>query len=158
MAHENNKHWARKWLRGEPHQIIGRRDNPYLLRWYILPRNPLVNLYLHKFLRSDPDVPHDHPWWFASLILRGIYLEHRKGRPLSVRSYRRAGSIAFRPAESAHSVQLARRDGIEQPCWSLILTGRRRRPWGFHCLKGWVHWETFTATRPDGTSVGCGES
>jgi len=28
-------------------------DVAYLLRWYLIPRNPLFNAYLHLFLRSD---------------------------------------------------------------------------------------------------------
>lgn len=163
MAHENNNRWLRKWLHGQPHQIIGGLDNPYMRRWYIIPRNRVVNVYLHHFLRSDDDrALHDHPWWFASLILRGGYWEHRADRVISSRSWRTAGSLAFRRPTVAHRVELDRftaRDGLwglpapagEKPAWTLIVTGPRVRPWGFHCPGGWKFWEDFDHDN------GCGE-
>ncbi|SID67872.1 Protein of uncharacterised function (DUF550) [Mycobacteroides abscessus subsp. abscessus] len=71
----NNHHLLRKWLRLEPHQPIGAEgEAPYLLRWYVIPRNRWLNIYLHKFLRDDDDrALHDHPWWFVSLMLWGQY-------------------------------------------------------------------------------------
>lgn len=169
MAHEGNKQWLRKWLRFEPHQIIGGEDRPYLRRWYVIPRNPVFNLYLHQFLRSDDDrALHDHPWYFASLILKGGYWEHRKDRLITGRSWRSAGSIAFRSPDTAHRVELATEsvpicrvqgpdgdrtyyDTVELPTWTLIATGPRIRRWGFHCPKYWVHWEQFVHQN------GCGE-
>lgn len=94
--------WLPRLVTGQPHQVIGGHDDPYLLRWYVIPRNPVFNVYLHKFLRSDDDrALHDHPWWFVSLILRGRYDE------ITDQGARRrnAGSLAFRPAEWRHRVQ-----------------------------------------------------
>ena len=66
-----------KLLKREPDIKIGGSDDPYMLRWYIPPRNRWLNVYLHKFLRSDEDrANHDHPWPWLSLILKGAYLEH----------------------------------------------------------------------------------
>ena len=71
-----NHHWLRRLMSGKPHFIIGGVDDPYLLRWFLIPRNHILNVYLHKFLRSDDDrALHDHPWWFVSIMLRGRYLE-----------------------------------------------------------------------------------
>ncbi|MHC9292013.1 hypothetical protein ACRCUN_06070 [Mycobacterium sp. LTG2003] len=134
--------WFRRLLSGQPHQVIGGLDDPYLLRWYVIPRNPLFNVYLHQFLRSDDDrALHDHPWWFVSLILRGHYDEVTERGT----NRRRAGSIAFRPAEWRHRVALIHELVLHQrsgrmlpaaeptPCWTLIVTGRRVRTWGFWC-------------------------
>src|SRR4051812_45864776 len=99
----SNDNWFRRLVSGHPHLVIGGNDDPYLLRWYPVPRNHLCNLYLHKFLRSDDDKAlHNHPWWFASIILRGSYIEHRP----TGRRTRRAGSIGFRPASTRHRVEL----------------------------------------------------
>ena len=130
--------WFPRLLSGQAHQIIGGPDDPYLLRWYVIPRNPVLNVYLHKFCRSDDDrALHDHPWWFLSLILRGRYDE------ITEQGTRRrnAGSVAYRPAEWRHRVRLL--DGRTYvdgrilvnplPCWTLIVTGRRLRTWGFWC-------------------------
>ena len=54
-APETNRAWLRKLITGVPHMVIGGAEDPYLLRWYLIPRNPFVNVYLHKFLRSDDD-------------------------------------------------------------------------------------------------------
>jgi hypothetical protein len=127
------RHWLPVLLSGRPHQVIGGDEHPYLRRWYVIPRNPLLNIYVHQFLRSDDDrALHDHPWWFVSLIVRGSYLEVTEAGT----NRRRAGSIAFRPAEWRHRVQLDSNSWVsdgEFPCWTLIVTGRRRRMWGFWC-------------------------
>ena len=146
-----NRHWLRRLLSGEPHFYIGGKESPYLLRWFVIPRNHRLNVYVHKFLRDDDDrALHDHPWWFVSVMLRGRYLEVTK----TGTRMRRAPSIAFRPATWTHRVALI--DG--QPCWTLIVTGRNARHWGFHCPKGWVPWEKFTAPTDSGNiGLGCGE-
>lgn len=59
-----------------PDFVIGGHDNPYLLRWHLIPRNAVFNIYLHKFLRDDDDrALHDHPWPWCSILLRGEYAE-----------------------------------------------------------------------------------
>lgn len=156
-----NRHWLRKWLTGKPHFIIGGEDNPYLLRWFVIPRNSFINIYLHKFLRSDDDrALHDHPWWFASLILKGGYIEHRED---GSQRHRGTGSLALRRPNTLHRVELLthpryRGPGVyftedfrEVPTWTLVFTGPKMREWGFKCPKGWVHWETFDSQN------GCGE-
>ena len=59
--------------------IMDRVDHePYLERYYIFlkERNWFpFNIFIHKFLKSDPDDVHDHPWNYASLILKGGYWE-----------------------------------------------------------------------------------
>lgn len=153
MAENPNRRWLRKWLRGEPHFVIGGRDDPYLMRWYVIPRNHALNVYLHKFCRSDDDrALHDHPWWFVSILLRGGYLEVT---PDGMRE-RRAPSIAFRPAQWKHRVQLHRDSGGERPCWTVIVTGPKRRHWGFWCPSGFVPWEQFTANVPGVSTTGRG--
>lgn len=94
------------WMRGsiKPDFIIGSRDNPYLLRWYITPWSgccrknkngddiefasatlwqkfvrTLPNIYLHKIIRDDDDrALHDHPWASVSVILKGGFWEVMK--------------------------------------------------------------------------------
>ena len=155
-----NHHWLRRLMSGKPHFIIGGVDDPYLLRWFLIPRNHILNVYLHKFLRSDDDrALHDHPWWFVSIMLRGRYLEWLPDS----HHLRRAPSIAFRPAEHIHRVELLTSlddfDAGPQPCWTLIITGPKMRHWGFHCPKGFVPWEKFVAKSSTNseTSLGCGE-
>ena len=64
-----------RWVIGKaakrpPNAIIGGPENPYLLRWWLIPRNRWFNVYLHQFKRSDDDrALHDHPWINASIVL-----------------------------------------------------------------------------------------
>lgn len=159
----------------EPDIVIGDKKNPYLLRWYLIPRNRLFNVYLHQFLRSDDDrALHDHPWASLSIILEGLGYDEVLPDPDPAdttrwRIVRRpVGSVVFRPrARSAHRVQLlphpswhvagfmSANSGPEAPCWTLFITGPRVREWGFWCPKGWRHWREFTAG-PNGETVGKG--
>ena len=131
----------------EPDFVVGGKENPYLLRWWIIPRNRFLNIYLHKFLRDDDDrALHDHPWWSLSLTLAGQYVEQDDhGR----RTYRR-GAIRLRPATYRHRIELVE----QQPAWTLFVTGPRVREWGFHCPQGWRHWKDFVSK--DGTEIGNG--
>jgi len=31
--------WLKGWLSGKPHFIVGGKDDPYLYRWYVIPRS-----------------------------------------------------------------------------------------------------------------------
>jgi hypothetical protein len=158
---------------GQPDFIIGGADNPYMLRWWILPRNMYFNIYLHKIMRDDDDrALHDHPWWNVSVLLRGAYREITPDFRDSLANYgvgslvsphtllatlpqiakvRGAGSIVFRRAACAHRLEVVR-----GPVWSLFITGRVRRRWGFHCAHGWRYWKEFTAASdPGAVGRGC---
>lgn len=135
--------------RRPPDFVIGGEERPYLRRWWVIPRNPVFNVYLHEFLRSDDDrALHDHPWANVSVLLRGEYVEHvpEGARP------RRAGDVVVRLLGSMrHRIELVRdRAGAERACWTLFITGPRYRAWGFACEHGWVHWKDFTAPRDRG--------
>jgi len=138
----------------DPNFVIGGSERPYLLRWWLLPRNNFFNVYVHLFLRSDDDrALHDHPWANFSLILKGQYTEHRiRAGGVHEKVLRRAGDWALRlSGRIAHRVELT--DG---PCWTLFCTGPRYRDWGFHCPdQGWIHWKRFTAEN-DAGAVGKG--
>ncbi len=129
-----------------PDRTIGGSDNPYLHRWYLLPRNPVFNMYLHEFCRSDdPRALHDHPWWNASVIVKGEYTEVTAGK----REIRKRGQLRIRRASAAHRIELH-----EGKCWTVFMTGPRVREWGFVCPQGWRHWKEFT--KGDGSEVGKG--
>lgn len=124
-----------------PDFIVGGRANPYLLRWFVIPRNPLFNIYLHKFLRSDDDrALHDHPWANCSLILKGNYVEQTADGATLLSD----GAIRCRlSGKFAHRIEL-----VNGPCWTLFITGPRYRNWGFNCTdalgyKRWVPWQEF---------------
>lgn len=133
--------------RRPPDFIVGEKDDPYLMRWWVIPRNRFFNIYLHHFLRSDDDrALHDHPWWNLSILLRGEYTEHTINAGGVHRAVvRRAGQFKFRGAKSAHRIELH-----NGPCWTLFLTGPTLRTWGFHCPRGWRPWKEFVDDRDSG--------
>ena len=145
--------WVRGWLSGRPHFVIGSQQ---CLRWFIIPRNPVLNIYLHKFQKDDEDQAlHDHPWWFVSIMLRGKYREIVRDHYVE----RSAPSMAFRSATHAHRVVL-KRDHKDRPipCWTILITGSVQRTWGFWCPKGFVNWKDFLIVDDYGsTGRGCGE-
>jgi hypothetical protein len=157
---------ARRVLNVAMRRVVGRRDadvviggheEPYMMRWWVIPRNRLFNVYLHRFLRSDDDrALHDHPWWNLSFLLSGSYLEHTiSAGGINRRIRREAGDLKLRRAKAAHRIELI--DG--ETCWTLFITGPNLRSWGFHCPRGWVHWRDFTNPADGGSTVGrgCGE-
>jgi hypothetical protein len=99
----------------------------------LIKRRKIHALYLHEFFRSDKDrCPHDHPWAFVTVILKGGYWEHTS----TGKHWRRAGSVLYRPAEFAHSIEL---EPGTKP-WSLVLVWEKSRDWGFYTPKGWEKW------------------
>lgn len=172
----------------KPNVILG-GARPYMRRWYLTRQHRLLNnIYLHHILRSDDDrALHDHPWWNVSVVLRGGYYEWTPapwwvepmvgatvrgaiiprtfGRELVFirdwngvllqRIWRGPGSIVFRRAEQAHRLELPR----GKTAWTLFITGKKTRDWGFHCPKGWKFWRDFIdcpTGEPTGAEVGPG--
>ena len=133
--------------RRAPDFVIGSTDNPYLRRWWIIPRNRFFNIYLHHFLRSDDErALHDHPWINCSYLLEGEYTEWSIARGgVHHKRLAKVGSLKFRRPTTAHRVELH-----AGPCWSLFITGPVVREWGFHCSAGWRSWKIFTSERDRG--------
>lgn len=132
-----------------PDRIIG---VDYLHRWHVIPRNPLFNIYLHKFISSDDDrALHDHPWWSVSFLLKGGLLEVS---PMlhgwqHWRRIKRFVPVLRRPT-FAHRLIVA-----EGPAWTLFITGPVTREWGFICPDRWVHHKDFTDTTGNQIGSGC---
>ncbi len=136
-AHEAKRHAdaaraRRPWGFTSWAEVLGDPTCPYMTRWVLNLR--VCTLRLHCFHRSDSDRHlHDHPWWFFSLLLRGSYREFiRVGGPAEapdvwVTGWRHPLSVAFRPALTAHRVEIA--DG--RNTWTFCVSGPQRRQWGF---------------------------
>ena len=143
--------WANALMQRAPDFVIGEPAQPYLRRWWVIPRNAGCNVYLHEILRSDDDrALHDHPWPNTSMLLDGRYVEHTpEGSAL-----REPGWIGSRPAEAAHRLEIL----PGERAVSLFITGPKVREWGFHCPKGWVRWQDFTGgVNGELVGRGCGE-
>ncbi len=138
-------------------------QTPYLERTFLMI-TPWFRVMWHKFLISDDDCLHDHPWPFLSFIIRrGYYewceydqlsfkeklklnfmkIERRTGPKgeLQIRRRFRPGSVLYRRADWRHTVQLK----DNKPANTLVITFGWQRHWGFWNSKGFVPHEEYTA-------------
>ena len=118
----------------------------YLVR-YIPFKSKYACLYIHRFMRSDADDPHDHPWNFFTYVISGGYIEKfwNKNKPQVYQNtfvslwdtefnIRKPGSIAYRKATDVHQVVVDKErnmDEIDSAPFTICLIGPRIREWGF---------------------------
>jgi len=154
-------------MKREPDFIIGEPNDPYIRRWWIIPRNKFFNIYLHNIRRDDDDrALHDHPWVSMSFVLKGSLFELRKIKNskgvVHVMRQLKPWRPYFRKAKAAHRLivgSIRGTDDTPKNVWTLFVTGPRIRDWGFHCPKGWVHWKDFVSKDNQGqVGRGCGET
>jgi hypothetical protein len=99
------------------------------------------NVFLHKFLKSDPDEVHDHPWSYFTLILKGGYYEWIPQfdavghKTCEVRKWRGAGHFRISRASSYHRIEV--KSGVT--AWTLFVPGPHRQQWGFLVNNQWIH-------------------
>jgi hypothetical protein len=144
-----------RWLeqRGRKRIVMDRvNDEPYLERYYVFLKDRKYfpfNIFLHKFLKSDPDDVHDHPWPYATLILKGGYYEWTPEfdsagvKVGEVRHWRGPGHFRICSSTSYHRIELA----SDVECWTLFMPGPQRRDWGFLTGRGWVQHEQYLIER-----------
>ena len=150
----------------EPDVIIGRSGpDIYLRRWYIIPRNPVFNIYLHNFLMSDLDsYLHSHPWLFnMSIILSGSYLEHlpknttewfQNNSREEIVVLRNAWRPIFRFGHAIHRIELFKdENNQEKPVWTLFITGPTIRSWFFACSWGFRDHKEFLKDTDESVSI-----
>jgi len=139
---------GRKWGVMRPYMIPCVDGRDYLYRLRILS-TPFGGVYLHKIINADPADPHDHPWNFVSIILKGGYDEVRHmvgpdrmiGQEGRVYFWRR-GHINRVKLNEAHRIAK-----IIPGTWTLVFVGRRQREWGFFINEAdygtWIPWQEY---------------
>jgi hypothetical protein len=138
---------------GRKRIVMDRGENePYLERYYLFlkerERFPF-NVFLHKFLKSDPDDVHDHPWPYATLILKGGYWEwipifDSVGRKTGeIQHWRSPGHFRICSATSYHRIEL----DPNITAWTLFMPGPKQREWGFLVKNNWVQWQEYLQQR-----------
>ena len=134
----------------------GDGDKPYLIRWELF-KCKYFNIYLHKFLRSDADEHHDHTWNFYSFVFKGGYIEEIPSKTwtgcfkepffrkhILIKPF----SLLYRPATHRHRVVLHKRRNSDgsfgfTPAWSIVITGKYIRQWGFYTKRGWKNFKDY---------------
>lgn len=131
-------------------RIIYDRDTnePYLIRYYLFLKDRKkfpFNVVWHRILKSDDPVPHDHPFPFFTIILKGGYYEtmpvlDEDGYCIDFTTqWKGPGSIIWHKASDYHYLTL--RDN--KPCTTLFFMGPQQTTWGFLTAKGWVEWFNY---------------
>ena len=124
---------------GRKRIIMDRTDEePYLERYYLFLKDRdsfPFNIFIHKFLKSDPDDLHDHPWGFRTFILKGGYWEHTD----SGKFWRAPGFTQSVGPNYKHRVEL----DAKTTCWTLFIPYRRVREWGFYRDDKWIESEEY---------------
>lgn len=133
---------------GRKRIVMDRVSNePYLERYYVFLKDRKFfpfNIFVHKFLKSDPDDVHDHPWPYATLILKGGYWEYTPifamGKKVAEeRHWREPGHFRICKAESYHRIVLE--PGVE--CWTMFMPGPQKREWGFLVNNKWIKYDQY---------------
>jgi hypothetical protein len=116
----------------------------YLFRLRII-QTPWFGIYLHDIFEPDADRhPHNHPWSFVSIVLRGSYVEMFHPAPWvhpdcnkRLQVWKRF-SMHRMGADSAHRIIEA-----GPRLKTLILTGPRKKNWGFFTENGFEFWQDY---------------
>lgn len=120
-----------KYLAVFRNEVVGNPECPMMHRTGFalggktpLGRTGLFSVRLHRFCPNyADDHPHDHPWPFVTLVIKGSYIDiDRFGN----RDLLRRGSFRYRPAQHAHRTFISR-----EGCMTIVITGPVIRQWGF---------------------------
>ena len=127
------------------HRIVydKKTNEQYLERYYLFLKERKYfpfNIFIHKFLKSDPDDLHDHPWPYFTFILYGGYYEHTP----EGKFWRAPGHFRFSSAKSLHRIELKKdENGDVINAWTLFIPGPQIREWGFVKNGNWINNETY---------------
>ena len=120
----------------------------YMHRYYIFLKDRKwfpFNVTLHKIVRSDDPIMHDHPWGYMTIILKGGYWEHtpvfnNDGKMIAeFQKWRGPGSIIIRKANDYHWLELAEGGTAT----TLFFMGPQQRDWGFLKNNKWIQHENY---------------
>lgn len=142
---------------GRKRIIYDRVNNePYLERYYVFLKERAsfpFNVFLHKFLKGDPDDVHDHPWSYFTLILLGGYYEwipqfNPDGTTsCEICKWRGPGHFRICSPNSYHRIEL--KAGVTP--WTLFMPGPKQREWGFLVNNKWIQHEQYLKERNEQT-------
>jgi hypothetical protein len=153
---------GKNWALFKRFDIVGDEGMLYLRRYRII-ETPWFRVFLHFIKTEDKDQdPHDHPWNFRSLVLRGGYTEmvyENPWRGLLVNAHfpgenpvlgdvsvaiRKPRSFHLMPTRSAHRILSVKPNTI-----TLVFAGKRTRSWGFFSADfGFMDWREYMVKYP----------
>jgi hypothetical protein len=99
----------------KPDRIFRHTGKVCSLRWWLVPKNNILNIYIHKFI-----------------LVHGEYLEMVSD---GMRILRKSFIPILRAPREFHRIELPG----NKPAWSIFITGPKIRDWGFLTDNGWKH-------------------
>lgn len=101
----------------------------------------LPSIRVQHIMRADNERHrHDHPWNARTFILRGWYMEDRKGAPLRCCL---EGTTARLGYGEYHRIVEVSPGGV----WTLFITWKHQGTWGFEVDGKKIPWREYPATR-----------
>jgi hypothetical protein len=107
-------------------------DDQIYMRRYLLIRfgRNWPQLRIHHIRLADAGRElHDHPFDFASFLMKGAYVEEQP----HTEKLRRRFSLAFRRATAMHRI-----NELHGDVWTLVVASKIKRRWGFMVDGKWV--------------------
>ncbi len=135
---------------GRKRIILDRDTNePCLERYYLFLKdrgNFPFNIFIHKFLKSEPNDMHDHPTDFTTFILYGGYWEHTQ----SGTYWRRPMFCRCVKSNHINRIEL----DVKRPiCWALFISYGKKTDWGFYKKGQWIQHNEYFADKIQYTEV-----
>ena len=137
-----------------------RTGEDYMHRYYLFLKDRKwfpFNFTLHKIVKSDDPIFHDHPWPYMTIVLKGGYWEHtpvfdNQGNKFAeFTKWRGPGSVIIRGSKEYHWLEL---DESVGPATTLFFMGPQQRDWGFLVDKTktktqWIQWQYYLTNYKD---------
>lgn len=134
-----------KWVIWRWFDIIPNGQKEIYLSRLNLLSTPWFGIKIHWIHKPDNDrALHDHPWSFASFVLRGGYEEvipvvlYQDARWWESTKLRRINWFNFKSSWQAHRITSVKKNTV-----TLVLNGPKTRTWGFCTAKGWIEWFNY---------------
>ena len=127
-------------------KIVSQKGVTHFRRWRLF-WSPWGSVYLHHITNSDLDIdPHDHPWDFRSLILKGSYSEESR---YPKDDYKRSHVNIFKPGmvNKKKTTEVHKLTLKSKSVWTLVFVGKRKHDWGYQTANGWVHHKEYNRLR-----------
>jgi len=122
----------------------------YLQRYYVFLKDRVsspFNIFIHKFLLSDTDDMHNHPWSYITIILKGGYWEETfVDNDLNKERVKKwCGPGYFQYVDANHIHRITLKDNVD--CWTLFIPFSQKQEWGFYKFAGknyeYIEHETY---------------
>lgn len=108
-------------------EIRSKTKELYFERYAIFEIQNFASLYIHKIHKADKDKhTHTHPWNFASVVLKGSYIEIRDDNPLVFHT-KTPGIFSIAGRSFCHKIHHI----VDGPVTTLFFVWGKYKPWHY---------------------------